>query len=122
MGGGYLPRPACGERSDHIADVIRVRGDSPRVPLPVEFAERPPHPNPLPVRTGRGRGGAVGGDQGSRSESNVTDRAAVSLTSPRLRGEVGSDRICDPCEGVSARVVLPVVFAARPLTPTLDTL
>src|SRR6478735_7676737 len=24
--GAFLPRPACGERSDHIADVIRVRG------------------------------------------------------------------------------------------------
>ncbi len=44
------PRPACGERSK-FAREFRVRGTSPRA----ELLERAPHPDPLPVRTGRGR-------------------------------------------------------------------
>src|SRR6266705_234041 len=48
----WSPLPACGERSDRIADAIRVRGyrsidKSRRV-------EGAPHPNPLPARAGRG--------------------------------------------------------------------
>src|SRR4051812_41508691 len=53
----FLPRPACGERSDHIADVIRVRGyrsiDRSRSP------REAPHPNPLPARAGRGSAAAL---------------------------------------------------------------
>src|ERR1700722_10109572 len=46
-----LPRPACGERSDGIADAIRVRG-----PLRESNAWiEPPPPTLSPRRAGRGR-------------------------------------------------------------------
>jgi hypothetical protein len=45
------PRPACGERSDCIADAIRVRGTLRERPSS-EFAGAAPHPNPLPAKSG----------------------------------------------------------------------
>src|SRR5213593_4528617 len=43
---------ACGERSD--CEAIRVRGAL-RTLSTTAFADKAPHPDPLPVRTGRGR-------------------------------------------------------------------
>ncbi|MGY3131839.1 hypothetical protein ACVWZM_002521 [Bradyrhizobium sp. USDA 4501] len=47
------PRPACGERSDRIARCDP--GEGVQVSPHSQLAEAAPHPNPLPVRTGRGR-------------------------------------------------------------------
>src|SRR5262245_47137584 len=45
---------------------------------------------------------------------------APSLTSPRLRGEVGSHRRCDPGEGESPRIRVPPSARSEPLTLTLS--
>ncbi|MGY3453482.1 hypothetical protein ACVILH_005824 [Bradyrhizobium sp. USDA 4353] len=62
-----LPLPACGERSDCIADAIRVRGYRSRdthtwrvchsySPTTRTARAAAPHPDPLPVKNGeRGR-------------------------------------------------------------------
>ena len=52
-GGGHIsPRPACGERSDRIADAIRVRG-SDRNLFCLIWGETPPRKSV--ARAGRGR-------------------------------------------------------------------
>jgi len=62
-------------------------GDSPRV----ELVEAAPHPDLLPVRTGRRRG---------RGDAAFSSTVRIWFTSPRLRGEVGLHRRCNPGEGV----------------------
>ena len=68
-------------------------GDSPRV----ELVEAAPHPDLLPVRTGRRRG---------RGDAAFSSTVRIWFTSPRLRGEVGLHRRCNPGEGDSPRVGL----------------
>ena len=50
---GPRPRPACGERSKFAVANFRVRGVTTISSL--EIVDRAPHPDPLPIRTGRGR-------------------------------------------------------------------
>src|SRR5712675_3450928 len=66
---GRLWRPSWKERRRQASATSHRRcdpgeGDSPRVSLPAEYAERAPHPSPLPAKE-RGEGGDVTAGRGN---------------------------------------------------------